>query len=96
MTSHSYHNKTQLLTQKQLIEYENIAQTQDQKILNCFVEYPIYGITCDDIERVYPDILLTSIRRSLTNLAHAGKIVKVGQREGQYKRPVNIYSFVKL
>ena len=98
MASRSYH-PTQNLTQKQLTEYEVIAKTQDQKILFYFWEHPTTGITCDDLEElniIGPDAPLTSIRRSLTNLAHRGNIVKTGQRTGQYDRPVNIYSFVKL
>ena len=95
-TPHSYHNKTQLLTQTQLSVYESIAQTQDRKILNYFAEHPVQGLTCDDIEIAFPDMLLTSIRRSLTNLSHSGNLVKIGQRDGQYGRPVNIYSFIKI
>jgi predicted transcriptional regulator len=61
-----------------------------------FWEHPLQGITCDDIEAVFPGTLLTSIRRSLTNLSQAGNLVKTGQRTGQHGRPVNIYSFIKL
>lgn len=92
---HSYHNKTQFLTQKQLTEYEVVASSQDQKILQCFAEHPLQGLTCDDLQLIFPDYLMTSIRRSLTNLTHSGNLTKVGQRDGQYGRPVNIYLFVK-
>ena len=95
MANWAYH-PTQVLKQTHLTQYELIAQTQDRKILNYFAEHPVQGLTCDDIEIAFPGMLLTSIRRSLTNLAHSGNLVKTGQREGQYGRPVNIYSFVKI
>jgi hypothetical protein len=95
MTSRSYHQTT-YLTQKQLSDYELIAQTQDQKILNHFARFPVTGFSCDDIELIFPEMLITSIRRALTDLADSGNIVKTGQRTGKHGRPVNVYLFVKL
>jgi hypothetical protein len=96
MAEERHYYQTNLISKEQKQVYEAIAQSQTQKILYYFWEHPTVGLTCDDIEQLFTNQLLTSIRRSLTNLAHAGKIVKIGQREGQYKRPVNIYTFVKL
>ncbi len=95
MTPPSYHAR-HCLTQQQLINYEESAATQDQLILKIFQSFHTVKYSAEDILLwLHDPMLVTSIRRSLTNLERRGLIEKTGTVTGQYGRPINQYQAVR-
>lgn len=88
----SYHN-TAGETREQSRVYEQVAQAQDDKILALMNFAATW--TADDIHRHFPNMLLTSIRRALTNLSKAGYIEICGKKEGKYKRNVLVWRIIR-
>jgi hypothetical protein len=76
-----WHNSIALLPSEK-IGREKIALTQTEKILRFFQANPDKEFTpCEVWQAVgYGDMLLTSTRRSISNLTKAGDLVKTGNR----------------
>ena len=96
MTPH-YH-QTNLISPEQKDEYEKKAATQDMRILHYFEKNPGLHLSAEHIQNNLPlpkIEYLTSIRRSLTNLSNADRIVLVGQCDSPRSgRPINLYKYL--
>lgn len=92
----SYHPRHNL-SQVKLTEYERKAQVQDARILSVMQAFPDVRYTAESLEGFFLSnpILLTSIRRSLTNLERKNKIEYCGHVTGKYGRPINQYRAVR-
>jgi hypothetical protein len=77
-----FHNTIGLLPSEKLGR-EKLALTQTEKILRFFHANPDKEFTpCEVWQAVgYADMLLTSIRRSMSNLVKAGELVKTDNRK---------------
>ena len=85
----SYHNTTGSQG-KDLFEYEQKAQSQEELVLDHFQRYPDRAFSPTDIHRIVfmPNTPITSVRRALTNLTKAGKLERTDYQElGRYSRP---------
>jgi hypothetical protein len=70
-----------------LQESERKARTQDERILRFFSKYPDVFFGPSDIQAHFPEMLLTSVRRSITNLTKNGKLEKTTrQKIGAYNK----------
>lgn len=83
-----------------LPEYERKAKTQDERILILFEIFKRRQFSPEDVLRLAfrkgqrPP--LTSVRRALTNLTNAGKLVKLDRTvEGQYGRPCHLWRLAR-
>lgn len=73
-----FHNSTQEKDEKLLQGYEQTAQRQDQRILDFMKShYRKEGYTSAEIASRFPNMLETSVRRSLSNLSNERKVDKV-------------------
>lgn len=90
----AYFNTTKLRKEK-LIEANTAALDQERYILDIFKKHS--PMSPSDVWRVYErsrgsSILLTSVRRSITNLTDKGFLVKTAIRKpGIYKRPEYVW-----
>ena len=91
----TYFNTTHTLG-KQLVEYEQTADSQEERILRFFLAMYPQKYTASDVWRqcfresscIYNRTPLTSVRRAITNLYNAGDLVKTdNQKTGVYGRP---------
>lgn len=70
-----------------LDDYEQKAETQDARILSIFKEHAHRDFTPAEVWVLTGrDCPITSVRRSITNLEHAGRLIKRGKRAGLYGR----------
>lgn len=87
-----YYNTTNE-TGTQLDLYQQNAKSQDNRIL-LFMQgnkSKFYGAS--DLSKEFPNMLLTSIRRSLNTLERKGLINKTGLKQpGLFKNPENTYT----
>jgi len=83
----SYYNTTNI-TGESLKQAWADADTQEKKIMVLFMKYPETLFTPFEIlNDVFPigSVPVTSVRRALTNLTDAGKLIKTGvQKNGEY------------
>jgi predicted transcriptional regulator len=94
MTATSYH-PTAPTTQRELSDYEQINAAQDRRVLNYLVSYYAGEYTAEEIGAVL-SIDKHDIRRALTDLTKAGKIMRTGwkvspstgRRNGLYRAVV--------
>ena len=92
----NYHNTT-YATGKQLAEYEVQATKQDSQVLEFMAHNDGYGFTAEHIaDYVLPWAPITSARRALTNLYNQDRIIKVGQIDGEYGRPVTVWQYRRV
>lgn len=72
---------------QQLIQFEQEAKNQQEKILEYFSRYPANDFTPDEIHiQIFSNsVPITSVRRSMTNLTNAGLLQKTDiKRLGRY------------
>ena len=82
----SYFNKTSE-TGERLVEYRLKASSQDELILEMFMNGELYSPSQVQAA-VLPNAPITSVRRAITNLTTIGKLVKTGRKvRGLYNRP---------
>ena len=78
--SNSFHSESIIIGDRLLAERESTAQKQDDIILSIYEGRPTEMLAASEIESVVhaqgKTILLTSVRRSLTNLTKKNKLVK--------------------
>ncbi len=90
----SYHNTTGS-DGDELDEYEGKAKSQESRIMGFYNErYHDLGFTPSEIRaRVFDDKPpITSVRRAMTNLTNAGRLVKTEQqRRGPEGRPEHVW-----
>ena len=67
------------------------CQTQEEKILREFIQFPDISFTPEEMVGTLEKAPITSYRRAFTNLEKQGKIIKVGKRMGNYGLQVNTY-----
>lgn len=89
----AYFNTTKL-PRRELVEANAEALDQEGNILEIFKKYS--PMSPSDVWRIYErnfgSILLTSVRRSITNLTDKGKLTKTSvQKQGIYKKPEYIW-----
>jgi len=89
--------QTTLLSPEQAEELSIKAISQEACILSFLRQYPNMSVTAEAI--LSAGILargtpITSVRRALTNLCHAGKVCRTGEKEGQYGQPIGQYRAV--
>jgi hypothetical protein len=94
----SYHNSLNEGDERKLTAYEETARNQNEKIL-AFMKARdgVDGWTSNELQEHFPNILLTSIRRALTDLStrYDPPLVQVvGKREGTYGRNCLVYRAV--
>lgn len=90
----SYYNTTPIKNQL-LIEFSQIAESQEALILSFFQERSGLSFTWSDVQEVFPNIPEISIKRSMTDLKNAGKLIKTSMIElSKYKRPAHKYTTV--
>ena len=83
----SYHNTTHS-TGPDLIRYEAKAISQEDLIMNWFEAVGGRRTPSEIQSRLLPLAPITSVRRALTNLTNASKLVKTTeQRQGPFGRP---------
>jgi repressor of nif and glnA expression len=80
------------------LEFNEKNKKQNDVILSIFEAHPDTSFTSREVETVLKglgyDILLTSIRRSLTTLERGLKIKTVGKVTGKYKVPNYKYQLI--
>lgn len=73
-----------------LIEFDKLAEKQENEILSLFQQKQ--SLTPSDVLVLTDNILLTSIRRSITNLTKKGKLIKSDEKKvGIYGRKEYIW-----
>lgn len=87
----SYYNTTNLKGEE-LQDAKTKAADQDFRVFGCFKDDS--ELSASDIYKLLPDVLLTSVRRSLNTLEKEGKITKSGKKQGIYGRKE--FTFKKL
>lgn len=88
-----YYNTTNE-TGAQLKLYQQNAQNQDNRILVVMQQNPRMSYGASDFTKIFPNMLLTSIRRSLNTLERKGLIAKTGKKqEGLFGNPENTYRY---
>lgn len=91
-----YYNTTNE-TGQTLKSYNKIARSQDQRILGVFQANKLIGYGASDIEKIFPNMPLTSIRRALNSLERIGRIYKTGDKQqGRYSRDENVYKLLTI
>lgn len=88
----TFHNTTGE-TGETLKTSEEKAKTQDEAVLEFFQKNPDYYLSPDDVHKALCVPLnnppLTSIRRAISNLTKAGKLIKTNHTSiGRYKKQV--------
>lgn len=89
----SYFNTTNV-TAPLLTRYNERAESQEKAIKEIFKNKRNGGLTAVEVFREYPEkgVLLTSIRRSLTNLKNQNYLEKTShKREGMFGRGNFVY-----
>lgn len=88
----SYHQSQGFLSIDDRENYEVIAKTQEQLVLEYFQRNAGLAFTPETIQlAVLPNAPITSVRRAITNLTNADELEKVGHDEGRYGRPVGTW-----
>lgn len=89
MRQYSYHETTPAATEDRE-RYEQQAGSQEEMVLEFFRKRPGLSYSPERVqELVLPAAPLTSVRRALSNLTHAGELVKTEvMADGRYGRPV--------
>lgn len=88
-----HYHPTKLDTGQTLLDFERTARNQDNEILTFMQHHASQDFTAYELDsRFQGKMLLTSIRRALTNLEKAGliectgsRMEKWGKRNGTYK-----------
>ena len=96
--TNSYHNSVPERDEQKLGQYEKQAQKQDEIILALFKKHRFQDFTPVQIHMMigqkWP---LTSVRRAITNLTKAGKLVITdNKRPGLYGRENNTWQYNNL
>lgn len=89
----TFYNTTSASGDK-LKEYREIVGRQDAAVLEYMRRHPHTTVSAEDIHTAVELLShgpLTSVRRSLTNLMKAGQVMKSGQTEGRYGRPITLW-----
>ncbi len=101
MKMHSYHNTTNV-SGDQLARYQDKALSQDQRLLAYFKL--VYNSGGGYIQltptmarqNIFSNkVLITSVRRALSNLTRDGKLRMSGQTKGPYGRPEHYWRLVE-
>ena len=93
---YSFHNSTQVRG-KLLDTYENIAISQEKRILNWFQTYEQSASPTRVGDSVFKGeaVPITSVRRALSNLERDHSLVRDGQVKGPYGRMEGVYTLPK-
>ena len=87
----SYHRTTPL-TPEQLAEYSQRAETQTETVLDIYKRHPYNSLSPEDIHFIMGDnILITSVRRAITDLYKAGELIRTGTTQGSHERSIYTY-----
>jgi len=88
----NYHN-TVNLNGVDLEQRQTKVATEDQRILNYFIQLPnVARSACDAHKEL--GILLTNVRRAITNLTKAGQLRKTNEKKiGMYGHPVHLWVY---
>lgn len=89
-----YHNST---NQKAGIVLEETRNCKSQEEI-IFEIFEVYGkLTASEVLNKFPEIiLLTSVRRAISNLKFDEKLIKLDEtKTGMYKKPEHYYSLTK-
>ena len=87
-----YYNTTNV-NGDQLNLFTKIAKSQDEKVLEIFKSGKL--LSPEDVWKMIDGALLTSIRRSISNLTKQGFLIKTDQTKiGIYKRPVYLWKVI--
>jgi len=79
-------------TGQTLIDYNKKAKRQDERILEVFEANPKIRYGASDFYKIFPNMLLTSVRRSINSLENEGKIERTGEKQkGIYSRNERTY-----
>lgn len=91
--TNSYHNTLPIVDEKELDKREEKAKGQDKQILEFFESHKHESFTPAQIHLLFAQKWpLTSVRRSLTNLSKAGKLLVTGEkRPGYFGEPNNCW-----
>ena len=90
----NHYHQTTYTTGKALAEYEVQASKQDSQVLEFMAHNRRLGFTAEDIsDLVLWNAPLTSARRALSNLYKDGRILKVGEVNGHFGRPITIWQY---
>lgn len=88
----SYYNTTNE-TGNNLKEFKAKAKNQEDRIIAVMRANPEMHYGASDLSRIFPNMLLTSIRRSLSNLSKSNLIYKTDKKQqGLFSR--NEYTFM--
>lgn len=75
-----------------LIDFTAKAKTGDEMVLEYFLGHPDECITWSELSIKFPDMNEVSLKRSLSNLKNAGKLVKTDEKGvSKYGRPAKKY-----
>lgn len=89
-----HYHQTTIISDDDARSLEIKAISQENKILSFITKFGMTGISAEDIQSeagLPPRTPITSIRRALTNLEHAGKVRRIGEVEGRYGQPIGAY-----
>lgn len=94
--NNSFHN-TVGVSGKILMNYENNAQSQEDKILDYLQALPLTSFTTDELLNnlfAGTKVPIQSIRRACTNLEKSFKIIKCGKKMGSLGVNINAYKVI--
>ena len=99
MTYPSSYHQTTNVTVDALRRFQRAAKTQDEKVMGWFNSHVGQALTASQVHKGLMQIgvipittPLTSIRRAMSNMVNAGRLVKTdGTRMGLYGRPEHLY-----
>lgn len=87
-----HYHPTRLDDPQTVIQFEPKAAKQDESILSHLSHHPDQEYTAYELELSFQGrMLITSIRRALTNLFQAGKIIETGYRKERWGKRNTTY-----
>lgn len=90
-----YYNTTKQTGEK-LDIYQQNAKNQDHRLFVVMQQNPNMAYGASDFTKIFKNMLLTSIRRSLNTLERKGLITKTGNKQdGLFGHPENTYKYEK-
>lgn len=89
-----YHNTTNQKGQI-LIDFTAKTESQEGMIWNFFTIHKGESFTWTDVQKHFPDMNEVSLKRCLSDLKNAGKLVKTNEKSiSKYGRPAYKYKLV--
>lgn len=75
-----------------LIDFNNKAKSQQEMVYDFFIQHRLFGYTWSDVQKHFPEMNESSVKRSITNLMNEGKLEKTSEKGvSKYGKPAYKY-----